>query len=71
MINAVLNWVSQDISAGALRENSNIPGLINAQLKAVEKHGLPQIPSGVDENLMASLGVDDNYSLLEFMTRVG
>ena len=69
MINTVLHWISQDVSAGLIR-GGNFAGIIIAQLKAVERHGLPQIPSGVDENLMASLGVDDNYSLLEFMTRV-
>ena len=71
MINAALNGVSQDISAGTLRKNSNIPGLIVARLRAFEKHGLPQIPPGVDQKLMASLGiVDEDYCLRRLMMRV-
>ena len=70
MINAVLNWVSQDISAGAMRENSNIPGLIVVRLREVGKNGWPQIPPGVDAKMMTSLGVDYNYNLLKYVTEV-
>ena len=68
MVNDLLRSISQDISAGAIR--GNISSLIAIRLRDIEKHGLPQIPPGVDQNLMASLGVDNNYRILDFMREV-
>ena len=70
MINAVLGWVSQDSSARTLRRNNNFAGLITARLKYVERHGVPQIPFGVDQDLMAELGVKNGYSLMSYMAEV-
>ena len=70
IVNAALQSISQSLSAGTLRKQRNIPGLIAAKLRDFEENGLPQIPPGVDQNLMASLGVDDNYRILDFMTTV-
>ena len=67
MINDVLRDVAQQISQ---RKQSKIPGLIIAKLRDIEKHGLPQIPPGVDQNLMASLRVDHDCGLMKVMMEV-
>ena len=69
MVNAVLHWINQNSLAGTLRQNG-IPGLITTKLRDVQRDGLPCLPPGVDGKLAASLGVDDNYNLLEYMTKV-
>ena len=67
IVNAVLRGVAHQASTDTLR---NIPGLVTTLLRKAEQHGLPQIPPGVDKELMADLGIDNQYSLLSFMAEV-
>ena len=69
MINIALRDVAHQVSADR-RKRSNIPGLVTARLREFKERGLPQIPSGVDENLMKDLGFVDNYEILAFISRV-
>ena len=68
IINAVLQMVSQEFSARNLRKDG-IPGLIITRLREVE-HGLPQIHPDVNDMLMAHLGVEYNYRILDLMSKV-
>lgn len=71
IVNTVLHSVHQHtcISEGSSRI-SNIGGLITAHLKDVVDHGLPQIPSGVNQNLMKTLRVDHDIGLKKLMVEV-
>ena len=71
MINTVLKWVHQDVSRDVSKGSiNNIGGLIITRLRDVGNHGLPQIPSGVNQNLMKTLRVDHDIGLKKLMVEV-